>query len=267
MGLPWIQVAREFPRSPEAIALGHALCVGRQWAVGICIDFWMWAAEQAPDGRVDGALAALVIDDAVGWQKDHKDTPSFSEAMITAGLLEKDERGIRIVGLERYAKTLEKAAKDASRKRERRVDGAKTARAVPVDVRADGAGKKKKEMEKELLLPTEVVATPPKQHLPRLVEPPTTPETAWTFQDFRRWGEGRRQASGLIPDKPMNEREGSAWWSACLMTPGVTVRALKEGFYAFGDDPYWSKRGCPIRAFVSQWEKYVKPEVPNVAEG
>jgi hypothetical protein len=271
VGLPWIQVDKEFARSPEAIALGSALGAGRHAAVGLCVEFWGWCSENAAlvwreNGagralfwRVDGALASLIIDEAVGWRGEK----SYAEAMIEVGLLERDDLGLVVVGSDRYAKVFEKAERDARRKRERRENGAGTARAV----RAPGAGKSQIESQSQIKKEEEAVAAPLKQHLPRTIEPPTTPEETWTFQDFRRWGEGRRQASGLIPDKPPNDREGSSWWSACLMTPGVTTRAMKEGFYAFGDDPYWGKRGCPLRAFMSQWEKYVKPEVPSAATG
>lgn len=142
MSLPWIQVAKEFARSPEAISLGHDLGIGRRGAVGLCVEFWTWASDQAPDGRVDGALSALVIDDAMGFGPGG---PSFSDAMLKVGLLEHDGGGIRIVGWGRYAKALEKAANDATRKRERRASGAETA----PERRGVGAGKSQIESQKE----------------------------------------------------------------------------------------------------------------------
>lgn len=260
MGLPWIQMAKEFPKSMEAIALGHALGVGRHAAVGLAAEFWCWAADHAEDGRVDGALAALVIDEAVGWRGEK----SFAEAMVSVGLLERDEKGIRIVGWGRYAKALEKAAMDARRKRERRGNGAGTARAES----ADGAGKSQSQTKSQKLLPSEVVAAAPAERvLPRVVEAPTAPPDTWTGPDFEAWAQSRRQAAGLIPEKHHPHRELATWWSAATMTPGVTVAALKAGFLAFGSDPFWEKQGFPFRAWISQWDKYTRKEMKRAAAG
>lgn len=267
MGLPWIQMAKEFPKSPEAIALGEALKVGRHAAVGLAAEFWCWAADHAPDGRIEGPLATLIIDDAMGWRGKR----SFVGGMLMAGLLEKDERGIRIVGWDRYARALEKSEVDARRKRERRGNGAGTARAETADgagkgadISASGAGKSQSQIESQKLLPSEVVRpTPPKSHQPLVYEAPTTPPDTWAWRDFFRWFESRRIASGLLGEKWPNEDAAASWWNACGLTPGVTTKALQEGAYAYSDDPHWEKATppWPFAGFMSQWAKYTKPEV------
>lgn len=107
----------------------------------------------------------------------------------------------------------------------------------------------------------------PVQHLPRTVAAPTTDPDTWAAEDFWAWAQDRRCAGGLLSEKPVHNRKLSAWFSAALMTEGVTVDALKEGFYRFSDDEHWGKAKppYPFAAFISQWDKYTHPEVRNGA--
>ena len=130
MGLPWIQVDKAFLRSQQAIALGAALGVGRAGAVVLCCDFWAWASDNAPDGIICGAKtarAAAVVDEVMGAMPPG--APSFSAAMLDVGLLKPCAEGIRIAGWDRYAKALEKGAKDAKKKRDKRAPNARRTRA------------------------------------------------------------------------------------------------------------------------------------------
>jgi hypothetical protein len=101
-----------------------------------------------------------------------------------------------------------------------------------------------------------------------LVIPTSDPDT-WQGKDYWAWAQGRRQAAGLIPEKPPRHEKLSAWWSSVLMTEGVTVHALREAFYRFGDDKHWSSRDrdppCPFAGFMSQWEKFTRAEVADGA--
>jgi hypothetical protein len=129
MGLPWIQVEKSFAKSQEAIELAVELNLPRPHAVGLAVEFWAWAGDAAPDGIVRGAgrERAIHIADA-GAGHD-----GFAYAMLTVGLLEGVDEGLRIRGwTSRYAKPLEKAARDAERKR--------AARKRPQDVRGTSAG-------------------------------------------------------------------------------------------------------------------------------
>lgn len=269
MGLPWIQVAKEFPKSPEAIALGHALGVGRHAAVGMAAEFWAWAADHAPDGRVDGALATLVVDEAVGW----RGPKSFAEAMTESGLMEKDERGLRIVGWDRYADALRRAAESAERSRNRRRTRSEpepNAERTQTERKTNAVGTQTELHKSQSQNQTEIqkeAAAAPKENLPRVVEPPTAPPDTWTGSDFERWAQSRRQAAGLVPEKHHPPGPLATWFNAATMTPGVTVAALKAGFLAFGADAYWEKQGFPFRAFVSQWDKYTRKESKRAATG
>lgn len=97
------------------------------------------------------------------------------------------------------------------------------------------------------------------------VEPPDTPVDAWTGHDFWRSCQHLRQLGGFIPEKPPNPARLGSWWSACLMTPGVTATAMQRGFEEYGQDKFWEAKGFPFAGFMSQWAKYTKPEVSDGA--
>lgn len=182
MGLPWIQVAKEFPHSQEAIELAAELKLPRPHAVGLAVGFWAWAADAAPDGIIRGAetaRAVLVVDEAARHI-------GFANAMIKVGLLEAVSDGLRICGWDRYAKALEKGAKDAARKRERRASGAETARVR----RASGAGKSQSQMETESLRapPDPQRSGPDPRHAPlvkALTDEARRHDPGWAFNGGR----------------------------------------------------------------------------------
>mgnify|MGYP000899331631 CR=1 FL=1 len=92
---------------------------------------------------------------------------------------------------------------------------------------------------------------------PRVITPPDTPPEGWSGEDFWRWCQGRRQASGLVAEKWPHPAKLGAWWSAA--TAVVPVQALQEGFYRYGDDKFWQAKAPPLpfMGFVSQWERFV----------
>lgn len=94
--------------------------------------------------------------------------------------------------------------------------------------------------------------------VPVAVTPPDTSPDTWLADDFWRWAQSRRQAAGLVAER-MPPRDLGSWWSACLMTPGITCQRLKAAFEAFGQDPYWerSKPPFPFSGFKSQWDKFI----------
>jgi hypothetical protein len=105
---------------------------------------------------------------------------------------------------------------------------------------------------------------PPKPPTPvaATVTAPTTPPETWGGMDFWAWAQDRRRAGGYLPERPPNPRKLSAWYSAALMTPGVTARRLKDGFYRFGESSHWAGADppYPFAAFMSQWEQFTRPE-------
>lgn len=256
MGLPWIQVDKGFPRSPEAVALAHHLCVTRQHAVGLCNEFWAWAADHAEDGRIDGPLASLVIDDAMA--------PGFGEAMLKAGLLEKDDAGFRIVGWGRYAKALEKGSKDAERKRARRASGALSARAVPEDGRAFGAGKSQMKSQSQNKPPSEVCAdAPPAADFKLTGEPEPKKKKRSEGQEFWDWAQAERtKATGLVREAEPDNAKLNTWFKSAISELGGEKR-LEVALIRYTHKPlddYWVKRGLPFNGFIAKWRDYAPPE-------
>lgn len=120
---------------------------------------------------------------------------------------------------------------------------------------------------KEEEAPPSPKASPPARELPpaigATVTPPDTPPDVWTGPDFEAWAQSIRVKNGLLAERPSNHRKLSAWWSTCLMTEGVTPRALMAGFIEFGQSDHWehSKPPYPFAAFMAQWTDYTIPEV------
>lgn len=104
----------------------------------------------------------------------------------------------------------------------------------------------------------------PLRALPLATTPPDTPPEEWLADDFWRWTQGRRKASGLPPEMPPDPRKINPWWSAARMT--VSASVLQEAYYRFGDDTkYWlkAKPPFPFNGFMSQWTDYLPAEADD----
>lgn len=110
----------------------------------------------------------------------------------------------------------------------------------------------------------EPAAPPPPKFIPLEYSEPTKPEEQWDDEDFEAWAQCRRVDSGYHPEKRAHHRKRAAWWTECHMQ-GATARTLKEGFYRFGEDPFWEARDppYPFAAFMDQWMKYTRKEMAN----
>jgi hypothetical protein len=99
------------------------------------------------------------------------------------------------------------------------------------------------------------------------IEAPATPPEEWLWRDFWRWAQSIRAQARLVAERPPNERAAGAWWALCLSTEGVSARALQRGFLKFGQSDHWEKADppFPFRAFMSEWSKYTRLEVPDEA--
>ena len=100
---------------------------------------------------------------------------------------------------------------------------------------------------------------------PLVYEKPTTPPDGWLFPEFFRWAQHVRHINGYIVEKWPKGHAGRDWYASAIGTPGVTVPRLKEGFYAYGDDPYWKQRNCPFNGFMDQWPRFMPPEVAHAS--
>ncbi|MDX2015580.1 MAG: hypothetical protein SFW67_35635 [Myxococcaceae bacterium] len=94
-------------------------------------------------------------------------------------------------------------------------------------------------------------------------EAPTTPPDAWGAEEFYAWFQHARQTDRQHPQlaERRRPRNLSAWWSSCLMTPGVDVHVLREAVGRFAADPKWRSTDppWPFAAFASQWSNYARP--------
>lgn len=99
-----------------------------------------------------------------------------------------------------------------------------------------------------------------------VVTPPDTNPENWTGEEFWRWAQDARQRAGLLAERTKPVGLGS-WYSSALMTPGMTVYGLQEGFLNFGDDKYWQKANPPLpfQAFKKNWDRYASKGSANVA--
>lgn len=94
------------------------------------------------------------------------------------------------------------------------------------------------------------------------IAPPDTPPEEWLGKDFWRWAQSVRLKAKLVPEKVPDERKLSVWWSGCLMTEGVTPKAMQRGFLRFGQSDHWEGTDppYPFHAFMSQWDQFTRME-------
>jgi hypothetical protein len=253
--------------------------------MGVIVDLWAWALElgpkeEAPTGELVSPNALRRLAASVEfWQEKSVD---LAEALQDVGLIEWDADGcnerVRVRGLDRYRRTWEK-----NKRRKVPETGAENAGPAPQPAR-----KTYTQTQTQKLLPTEVVVPPPTsgnpiaamgavnipsvvqgaepdrraEPLPRVavsIQKPTKAVELWDGDDFWAWAQDRRQAGGRVAERGKPRGLGS-WFSAALMTEGVTAAALKEAFYAYSEDPFWDAKGFPFAGFVSQWDKYTRKE-------
>jgi hypothetical protein len=129
-----------------------------------------------------------------------------------------------------------------------------TPRALPVGREGSGVEGNGREAEVDARVPR----LPPPEILSISYERPEKPVGQWLGEDFFAWAQWKRQCAGFVAER-RKPRNLSAWYSACLMTPGVGPEALQEAFYRFGEDPYWQGRDPPLpfAGFVDGWDKYM----------
>ena len=90
----WIVFDKALPTKPEISVISRALGISRGDAVLACMLVWAWADENTTDGHLDG----LGIED-VDYQAR---IPGFGTAMVKAGWLLADERGLIFPNFDRW---------------------------------------------------------------------------------------------------------------------------------------------------------------------
>jgi hypothetical protein len=153
-GLPWIQVATDIRSHPKFIRLGIELQDPMAWAYVVA--FWMWTAEHAGDGRIEGKGADCVIEHAAGWRGP---TGALVSACVRIGLLDEISNGFAVHDWQDYAGAhIDKRDKERSRLKSYR-ERTRTERVRPADVHpanTDVHGETETETERE----TENVSEP-----------------------------------------------------------------------------------------------------------
>lgn len=128
-GLPWIRAYTSIRTDPRSLVLGRML--GDSHAYIRIMDLRLWLADNAPDGRVPGPHAEVVVEEAVGWRGE---PGAFARAALESGFLRaapvRDSSGISLEDVD-WAE--EQASHVAKIERDRKKpDGRQKSRAAPV---------------------------------------------------------------------------------------------------------------------------------------
>lgn len=209
------------------------------------------------------------------------DTPAdVVPALKAFGFLaEADGKRLRVRGAERYLRVTEQRQKagEARARSAGRSAGRFTSES-PADHQRPPADDQHTTSESPALTPStehrtpntkEEEAPPPLtvvEKAPAFFVEPTTPPDTWTGEDFFAWAQSLRQKAGLVGER-RRPRDLGAWWSTCLMTPGVTAARMQNAFLAFGDSKHWQSRtpALPFAGFVSQWDQFLGREVRHAS--
>lgn len=117
--IPWIQVYSNLPRHPKVSALADELklnCAAvnpNAVAVGMLVNLWTWAIQNAYDGDLS-KCSARAIADACTWRRKPEE---LLKALISAGFIDED---MRLHDWEEYTLLfLDKAEEERSKTAER----------------------------------------------------------------------------------------------------------------------------------------------------
>jgi hypothetical protein len=136
MSLPWIKVYADLHDHPRALDLADAL--GRPLAWAHLVALWCWCSRHAAEGRIEGRNLSRLVERAAQWDGAPGE---FLAAAVEVGWLEHDGEALLVVGWDKHQRAhLERAEKDAARKRQSR-DGGTVSAECPQDVRTMSAGR------------------------------------------------------------------------------------------------------------------------------
>jgi len=272
MRVPWFQVATEVvdQAAPDLACLldGDELRL-----LGGLMHLFKWGLGRCPDDEppsanavVRGPAAAKLVARAAGYEGD-PDVFVDACSQVQPPLLERVPDGVRFRGLDRYDATWGKNNPAAwAAWKAAHVTTPPGPVPEPERSRAESGPVPIPKTKTETQTDRKDAAAAPKPKVSRVpvvpVAPDTPPET-WLGDDFWAWAQAQRIASGYVcePGPPI---DAGTWWSACLMTPGVTAVRMKRAFAVFGESKHWEGQRFPFRGFMSQWSQFVPPqEVPR----
>ena len=192
--MPWIELHQSLPRHRKTIELAAILGISRVQVVGHMASLWLWAIDNAPDGRLAG-IKPSVIAFAAEWDGD---PAALVGALREAGFIDVGPDGhMALHSWDQYiGRLIDKRRANAERMREAR----ERARAVHVrdtDVaRADDETRTCEATVPNQTVPNQTVpnseaadASPPQgtaERVPRLKAPKGTPTSEYSadFQQF-----------------------------------------------------------------------------------
>lgn len=265
MRLPWLQVDQDaFERGVELAAL---LGIDEAQAMGHIVHLWRWALSRPADPELTGIVAGptmvVQIEAGARWRGARG---ALVDALVDLALLENEGTALRVKGLERYRRELQKRAEDRERKaedREKRGTRAPSS-GVPAEVHRTAlgnSGQTQTQTQTQKLLPSE--EDPPPLQFDLAPVDPSKPKDAWTKEDLWRHTELARRAAGLPPEKWPNRKALSELWRLGL--EATDVQGLLDAWGRFAKDDHWRAKTPPLpfAAFAKGWNKYLGPKAPQ----
>ena len=98
--MAWIEVHTNLPRHPKTMQLQERLRMKMPAAIGHLCLLWLWALENAPDGRLNRMDAKAL---AKICQIPLRRSEEYLEALLACGFLDRNEQGLMIHDWESYA--------------------------------------------------------------------------------------------------------------------------------------------------------------------
>lgn len=125
--MAWIEVHQSLPTHRKTLIMADELGIEPVQVVGHLTCFWLWALDNAADGKIEG-LTPRMVAMAAQWKGDPE---ALVSAMVTAGYIEKD--GQTIHDWHDYAgKLIDQRRANAERMRRARAEKGRVARASHV---------------------------------------------------------------------------------------------------------------------------------------
>jgi hypothetical protein len=143
----WIVFDKALPSKPEVSIISRTLGISRAEAVLACMMVWAWVDENTTDGVMDG----LSIED-VDYQAR---ITGFGAAMVSAGWLQADDRGLIFPNFDRWnTETAKQRLQKSQRQRRWRSKGGaastgpSTGASTPASTEATTTEQKRREEER-----------------------------------------------------------------------------------------------------------------------
>lgn len=273
MSAKWMRVETDFVDHPKTSHLRRLL--GNDCAEAYVLRAWSFVSRFCPTGHVRD-IDGTALEDACRWRGE---SGELLNALVAAGWFEARDTG----GWDAHdwadhqGKVAARAEKERERKRAYREKKALSASApVPRtshgrEVWDNSSRPAQRDVTGRDVTGRDVVveeAPPPAivEKVPVAFVEPTTPPDTWLGEDFFAWAQSLRQKAGFVGER-RRPRDLGAWWSTCLMTPGVTVERMQQAFLAFGDSKHWQTRtpALPFAGFMSQWDQFLPREVRHAS--